>query len=78
MEEWEKEHPYWIDQKWFQEKPKSKRPRPQTVKERKAENYQKFRVMNGLSANTEEIDKVKNGRGCTLSLKCKFVLNQQL
>jgi hypothetical protein len=71
MEEYEELHPHYIDQKQVEIKPKPKRQRPQTVKERKSQNLKYYRVINGLAKDNDEINKVKNQR--YLTNECKKV-----
>lgn len=70
MVQWEELHPYYIDQKPIQEqKPKSKRIRPQTVKERKSQNLKYYREKSGLNTDNDEINKLRN---CDyIPLECK-------
>jgi hypothetical protein len=71
MEEYEELHPRYIDQKHVEIKPKPKRQRPQTVKERRSQNHKYYRVINGLAKNNDEINKVKNQ--LNLTYECKKV-----
>ena len=64
MDELEKSNPYWIDGPVYaKEKPKVKKPRPQTVKLR--------RVQNGLKAEKDSINKNHDSPSYCLPLTCK-------
>jgi hypothetical protein len=61
MVQWEELHPYYIDPKpILEQKPKSKRIRPQTVKERRSQNVKYYRDKSGLNQDNDEINKLRN------------------
>jgi hypothetical protein len=71
MKEWEEFHPYVIDQK-VPEKPKVKKPRPQTVKQKKSERRKNFRALNGLATSANDInDTMKSEERYKIPLTCK-------
>lgn len=77
MVQWEELHPYYIDQKPIQEqKPKSKRIRPQTVKERKSQNLKYYREKSGLNTDNDEINKLRNCDYIPLECKKYPLINQ--
>lgn len=65
-------YPKTIEKCFRNEKPKERIPRPQTMKDRKRMNNEKFRVKNGLDITTNEIG-FKKSKNNELSLQCNYL-----
>lgn len=79
IEKYNQEHPYFIDQNFVQEKPKRRGNRPQTVKEKRNDKTNYYRVKNGLNKHTTGINlRNSSNYGNSISLKCKHLKSDSL